>query len=294
MPVSNLYRRLGATSTDGTAATLLATLAAMPAEDPRRPATRREAIEAWLPLAQHLARRYADRGESADDLLHVAVVGLIKAVDRFDLSRRVDFPAFAIPTILGEIKRHFRDRTWAVRIPRHLQERWADIRLANSALAHRLGRAPTITDIAEHLGLSDEQVLDGIEGGRAYIATSLSTPIDDESGLELADTLAAPDQYDLTDNRIALHDALDRLDKRGREIVLLRFRDNLTQAEISERIGISQMHVSRLLAAAVSTLRTDLLGDGIGPGHIARTRATKRSTSIVARGLPRRTSRLPS
>jgi RNA polymerase sigma-B factor len=155
------------------AADLLDALAAMPAGHPSRAVLRDRAIEAWLPLARHLAHRYSGRGEPTDDLVQTATVGLIKAVDKFDPDRGVDFAGYAIPTIIGEIKRHFRDRTWSVRVPRRLQELRLAITEANSTLTHSLGRSPTVADIAAHLGVTEEDVLEGLEGARAYNATSL-------------------------------------------------------------------------------------------------------------------------
>ncbi|WP_203707973.1 sigma-70 family RNA polymerase sigma factor, partial [Asanoa iriomotensis] len=171
---------------------LLAALAAMPAGHPSRAALRDRTIEAWLPLANHLAHRYGGRGEPTDDLLQTAAVGLIKAVDKFDPSRGVDFAGYAIPTIVGELKRHFRDRTWDIRVPRRLQELRLAISEANSSLLQSLGRSPTVADIALHLKISEEEVLEGLEGARAYNAVSLSTPTGDgERGTELGDLLGS-------------------------------------------------------------------------------------------------------
>ena len=156
---------------------MLTTMASLPAHHPSRAPLRDQAIEAWLPLARHLAHRYSGRGEPTDDLIQTATVGLIKAVDKFDPDRGVDFAGYAIPTIIGEIKRHFRDRTWSVRVPRRLQELRLAITEANSTLTHTLGRSPTVADIAAHLGVTEEEVLEGLEGARAYNATTLSTPI---------------------------------------------------------------------------------------------------------------------
>ncbi|KHD73907.1 sigma-70 family RNA polymerase sigma factor, partial [Actinoplanes utahensis] len=147
----------------------------------------------WLPLARHLAHRYSGRGEPTDDLIQTATVGLIKAVDKFDPERGVDFAGYAIPTIIGEIKRHFRDRTWSVRVPRRLQELRLAITEANATLTHSLGRSPQVTDIATHLGITEEEVLEGLEGARAYNATSLSTPISADGTTELGDTLGGED-----------------------------------------------------------------------------------------------------
>jgi len=243
---------------------LLATLAGLPAEHPSRPALRDSAIEAWLPLARHLANRYSGRGEPTDDLIQTATVGLIKAVDKFDPDRGVDFAGYAIPTIIGEIKRHFRDRTWSVRVPRRLQELRLAITEANSTLTHSLGRSPTVADIATHLAITEEDVLEGLEGARAYNATSLSTPISADGSTELGDTLGDTDhEYELAETRVALGPALATLDEREQKILTLRFYGNLTQSQIADQIGISQMHVSRLLTKALTKLRGHLAGDEI-------------------------------
>ncbi|WP_194821563.1 SigB/SigF/SigG family RNA polymerase sigma factor [Micromonospora sp. S-DT3-3-22] len=245
----------GATADD-----LVATMAALPAGDPRRPALRERAIEAWLPLARHLARRYAGRGVQDDDLTQTAAVGLIKAVDHFDPARGVAFTGYAIPTVVGEIKRYFRDRTWSVRVPRRLQELRLAISEANGTLTHTLGRSPTVADIAAYLDLSEETILEGLEGARAYRATSLSTPVGTDSGMELADTLGSEDHdLELVEIHVALGPALAALPERERLILTLRFHGNLTQAEIAGRIGISQMHVSRLISRALATLRGRLV-----------------------------------
>src|SRR5690349_2660883 len=160
---------------DGASA-LIAAMTALPAGHPSRAGLRERAIEAWLPLARHLAGRYTGRGEPADDLQQVAVMGLIKAVDRFDADRGIEFAGFASPTIVGELKRHFRDRTWSIRVPRRLQELRLAIIAANSTLTHTLGRSPTAADVAAHLGISEEEVLEGLEGARAYTSASLSAP----------------------------------------------------------------------------------------------------------------------
>jgi RNA polymerase sigma-B factor len=247
---------------DAAASALAEAFAATDPAHPDRPLMRERVIEAWLPLAQHLTRRYTGRGEPADDLFQVAVVGLIKAVDRYDPSRGVDFAVFAIPTVLGEIKRHFRDRCWSVRVPRRLQELRLAITAANNDLTQALRRAPTVADVATHLNISEDEVLEGLEGGRAYAATSLSTPMSDGSNLELADTLGAEDGgFELTENLVSLRPALAKLGERQRAILSLRFSGNMSQSEIGEQLGISQMHVSRLLAQAVAALRSQLLND---------------------------------
>ena len=247
------------TATDSATELLLA-LAALPADHPRRPTLRERTIEAWLPLAQHLAHRYSGRGEPTDDLLQTAAVGLIKAVDKFDPDRGVDFAGYAIPTIIGELKRHFRDRTWDIRVPRRLQELRLAISEANSTLLQSLGRSPTVADIATHLKLTEEEILEGLEGARAYNAVSLSTPTGDgERTTELADLLGDDDnQYELAELRVALGPALATLDEREQKILTLRFYGNLTQSQIADHIGVSQMHVSRLLARALTKLRGEL------------------------------------
>ena len=238
---------------------LLAAMAAMPAGHPARPALRDRAVEAWLPLARHLANRYAGRGEPTDDLIQTATVGLIKAVDKFDPGFGVEFAGYAIPTIVGEIKRHFRDRTWAIRVPRRLQELRLAITAANNTLSHTLGRSPTVADVAEHLGITEEEVLEGLEGARAYSATSLSTPVGADGSTELGETLGGEDhEFELAEARIALGPAMASLSEREQTILSLRFYGNLTQTEIAERVGISQMHVSRLISRALLKLRGQL------------------------------------
>jgi RNA polymerase sigma-B factor len=243
---------------------LLTAMAALPADHPARARLRDRTIEAWLPLAQHLAHRYSGRGEPTDDLLQTASVGLIKAVDKFDPERGVDFAGYAIPTIIGELKRHFRDRTWDIRVPRRLQELRLSISEANSTLLQTLGRSPTVADIAAHLKTTEEEVLEGLEGARAYNAVSLSTPTGDgERGTELGDLLGSEDtSFELAELRVALGPALATLDEREQKILTLRFYGNLTQSQIADQIGVSQMHVSRLLARALTKLRGQL-GDSV-------------------------------
>lgn len=243
---------------------LIRALAGTSPADPARKELRGRAIEAWVPLARHLARRYVGRGEPADDLVQVAVVGLIKAVDRYDAGHGVDFAAFAIPTVLGELKRHFRDRAWAIRVPRRLQELRMAITAANNDLSHTLGRAPSVADIAARLGVSEEEVLEGLEGARAYSTTSLSTPVSgDGDAPELGDMFGTDDHgFELAELRIALGPAMATLTEREQTILSLRFYGNRTQTEIARQLGISQMHVSRLLTKALGRLRLLMDDDG--------------------------------
>jgi RNA polymerase sigma-B factor len=251
-------RRPGQTShvDDSTAAALLTEFVSADADDPNRPELRARVIRAFLPLARHLAVRYHGRGEPLDDLVQTATIGLINAVDRFDPGYGIDFVGYAVPTITGEIKRHFRDRTWSLRVPRSLQERRIALARATHTLTHRLRRSPTVAELAVELDISEEAVLEGLEGARAYHAVSLSTPTSADRTTELGDTLGdLDDEYERVELRTALGPALATLDEREQEIISLRFYGNFTQTQIAERIGISQMHVSRLLAKALAKLR---------------------------------------
>jgi RNA polymerase sigma-B factor len=247
------------TEADDHAVKLVLALVELPADHPGRSAARARAIEAWLPMAQRLTRRYAGRGEPFDDLLQTATIGLIKAIDGFDATRGNDFVSYAIPTVLGEIKRYFRDRTWSMRIPRRLQEMRMAINRAQAELNQTLNRSPTVADIAALLGVSEEAVLEGLEGGCAYRAVSLSTPVGGTSEFELSETLGADDHgYELTELRVAMPAALAVLNDREQRIIAMRFYGNQTQESIAAQIGVSQMHVSRLLAAALRKLREHL------------------------------------
>jgi len=244
---------------DRRAAELIEAFAALPATHDSRASLRAEAIQAWLPMAHRLARRYAGRGEPFDDLAQIAAVGLIKAVDRFDPHRGIEFAGYAIPTILGEIRRYFRDHSWSLRVPRRLQNLRMAIIGANEILTRTLSRAPTIADAAAFLGITEDEVLEGLEGARAYSTMSLSGAAFADGGLELGDILGLDDHgYDLVDLHLALGPALATLDERERRIVALRFYGGETQGQIAAEIGVSQMHVSRLLAKALARLRTHL------------------------------------
>jgi RNA polymerase sigma-B factor len=241
---------------------LAVTLVTTPRHDPSWSWRREHAITAWLPMARRLARRYTRRGEDLDDLTQVAVIGLIKAIDGFEPERGADFTGYAIPTILGELRRHFRDRMWNVRVPRRVQELNIAINKARGELIQTLCRAPTIADIATHLDIGEEEVIEGLEGGYAYRPALLSTPVSADSGAELGDTLGSPDPgFAMTDLQLALGPAMAHLTEREQKIVTLRFYGNLTQSQIGEQVGVSQMHVSRLLAQALAKLRSELGAD---------------------------------
>jgi RNA polymerase sigma-B factor len=223
----------------------------------RDPAARDALVERFLPLARQLARRYQRAEEPLDDLIQVASLGLVKAIDRFDTDREVAFSSYAVPTILGEIKRHFRDRTWSVRVPRDLQELSLKVDRAVVAMAKDLQRQPTVPELAEKLEVTEEQVLEAMEASSAYRATSLSAPRGGEDqGDTLGDTVGTEEQgYNLAENRATLDRLLQTITPREREVLRLRFEEDLTQAEIGERIGVSQMQVSRLIRQSVTRLR---------------------------------------
>jgi RNA polymerase sigma-B factor len=238
---------------------LLGELATLADDDPRRPAIRDELVTMHLPLVQHLARRYRDRGESLDDLVQVGTIGLIKSVDRFDVGRGVAFSTYATPTILGEIKRHFRDRTWAVRVPRRMQELQAQVTSRADELTRALNRAPTVRELAESIGVSQEDILDAMEARHAYATSSIDVERDDEGSSSIADRLGAEEPaFGAIEDRETLRPLLEQLPDRERRIVTLRFVNNMSQTQIAEELGISQMHVSRLLARALTELRHGL------------------------------------
>lgn len=222
---------------------------------------RDELVTHFLPVAQRLARRFRNRGESMEDLEQVATLGLINAVDRFDPDRGADFLSFAVPTVLGELRRHFRDATWSIRVPRRLKELHLAISGAVGELSQRLGRAPTPSEIAEHLELPREDVFAGLEVSLAQRSASLDEALQqgEQEGLSLGDTIGSEDpQLAAVDERESLHPLLDHLPERERKILVLRFVHNLTQTQIAEQVGVSQMHVSRLLSKTLTRLREGL------------------------------------
>jgi RNA polymerase sigma-B factor len=221
---------------------------------------RNELIEAHRSLASHLARRFANRGEPFDDLLQVAYLGMLKAVERFDPDRGLEFSTFATATVEGELKRHFRDRTWSIRVPRRPQE--LHLRLGNAVndLSQRLKRPPRVSELASELGVGEDDVLEAMEVGGAYRSASLDArPADNGETMTLESRLGAHDTgFDLAEHRVLLERLLEELPDRERTIVRLRFFEDMTQTEIAQEVGISQMHVSRLLARTLVQLRDRL------------------------------------
>ncbi len=234
----------------------------------RRPEDRAWLVERYLPLARHVAARYRGGSEPMEDLEQVASLALVKAIDRFDATRGTSFSSFAVPTISGELRRHFRDHTWALRVPRDLQELAVKVGKAEPALQLELGRVPTAAEVADHLGCSVEELLEARDAAGANRMSSLDAPVssDDDEGASLADVLGSDDeQLEHVERVLTVDSALESLDARAREILRLRFQEELTQAAIGERVGLSQMHVSRLIRQALATLRDAVEpGDGLG------------------------------
>jgi RNA polymerase sigma-B factor len=222
---------------------------------------RERLIEQYLPLVRSLARRYSYRGEQLEDLVQVGCIGLIKAIDRFDIDRGVELTTYATPNIIGEIKRHFRDKGWSVRVPRGLQE--LNVRLSRlvEELTVQLERSPTIPELAKAAGVDEEEVLEALETGQAYATLSLSAPTGGEEGDDL-DPLESLGQieheYEVSEDRAVLAPGLRILDERERRILQLRFFEGLTQSQIAQQVGISQMHVSRLIRRALEKIRDEI------------------------------------
>ncbi|MBS1692164.1 MAG: RNA polymerase sigma factor SigF [Actinobacteria bacterium] len=217
-------------------------------------------VERCLPLADHIARRFDGRGEPRDDLVQVARVGLVNAVIRFDVDAGSDFVSFAVPTIMGEVRRHFRDNSWSVKVPRRLKELHLRLGSATADLSQRLGRAPTPSELAAELGMDREEVVEGLVAGSSYNTLSIdSGGGGDDDAPAIADTLGDVDaSLDQIENREALRPLLESLPERERTVLVLRFFESMTQTQIAERVGISQMHVSRLLAKSLARLRDQL------------------------------------
>ena len=229
------------------------------------PAAREQLVERFLPLARQLARRYQRGGEQLDDLVQVASLGLLKAIDRFDPARETAFSSFAVPTILGELKRHFRDKGWSVRVPRDLQEMAVKVDRVADEMSRELGRAPTPGEIGERTGASQEQVLEAREASAAYRAVSLDRPRsdDEEDGDSYADAVGADDPgFRLAEDSATVDRLMRVLSEREREVLRLRFEEDLTQSEIGQRVGVSQMHVSRLIRQSIARLREEAAEPG--------------------------------
>ena len=229
--------------------------------DAERESARDALVHLHLPLVEHCARRFRNRGEPLEDLVQVGTIGLIKSVDRFDSDRGVEFSTYATPTIIGEIKRYFRDKGWAIRVPRRLQELRMQIGSATAELTQSLGRSPTPRELAEAIGCTVEEIVEGIESSNAYSTLSLDASDDGEEGgaASMLDAIGVDDEgLEHVEIRESIKPLLDRLEPREKKILLLRFFKNMTQSQIAEEIGVSQMHVSRLLNRTLEQLRTSL------------------------------------
>ncbi|HLG01839.1 MAG TPA: SigB/SigF/SigG family RNA polymerase sigma factor [Acidimicrobiia bacterium] len=223
----------------------------------RDPAVRDEIVKEYLGFAHGLSHRYARRGEPVEDLEQVAAMALVKAVDRFDPERGVKFTTFAAPTIIGELKRHFRDKGWAVQVPRRLQELYLELGKTAGRLSQELGRSPTVAELAGVVGASEEDVLEAMELGQtAYQGASLSQPTGDGEGTTIADRLVANDNpVEEASTNASLRSLLNRLPERERTILYLRYFEDMTQSDIADRVGLSQMHVSRLIRQSLTEMR---------------------------------------
>jgi RNA polymerase sigma-B factor len=225
---------------------------------------REQLIEQYMSLVRSLARRYSYRGEQLDDLVQIGAIGLIKAIDRFDLDRGVELTTYATPNIIGEIKRHFRDKGWSVRVPRGLQELNVQLSRLVEQLTVQLSRSPTIPELAKAAGVEEEEVLEALESGRAYTSLSLSAGSGggDEDDLDPLESLGTEEhQYEVSEDRAVLAPGFKALDERERRILQLRFFEGLTQSQIAQQVGISQMHVSRLIRRSLEKIRETIAED---------------------------------
>jgi RNA polymerase sigma-B factor len=225
---------------------------------------REQLIEQYMSLVRSLARRYSYRGEQLEDLVQIGAIGLIKAIDRFDLERGVELTTYATPNIIGEIKRHFRDKGWSVRVPRGLQELNVQLSRLVEQLTVQLGRSPTIAELAKASGSPEEEVLEALESGRAYSSLSLSSGGggDGEDDLDPLESIGTEEhQYEVSEDRAVLAPGFRVLDERERKILQLRFFDGLTQSQIAQQVGISQMHVSRLIRRSLEKIRDEIAAD---------------------------------
>jgi RNA polymerase sigma-B factor len=219
-------------------------------------AARDQALVELMPLVRALASRYAGRGEPLEDLVQVGALGLIKAVDRFDVDRGVEFSSYAVPTIVGEIRRHFRDKAWAMHVPRRLKELSVRLSRLLDELTSQLGRSPTVAELAVAAGVEEEDVVDALDSAQAYSTRSLQAAFDDETDDSLSDRLGVEERgYNTVEEGSLVSAGLDALDERERRIVELRFYEEMTQSQIAAELGISQMHVSRLLRRALGLMR---------------------------------------
>jgi RNA polymerase sigma-B factor len=224
-------------------------------------AAREQLIEQYMSLVRSLARRYSYRGEQLEDLVQIGAIGLIKAIDRFDLDRGVELTTYATPNIIGEIKRHFRDKGWSVRVPRGLQELNVQLSRLIEQLTVQLGRSPTISELAKAAGVEEEEVLEALESGRAYSSLSLSSGggQDDDGDLDPLESIGTEEhEYEVSEDRAVLEPGLRVLDDRERMILHLRFFKGLTQSQIAAQVGISQMHVSRLIRRSLEKIREEI------------------------------------
>jgi len=226
----------------------------------QRATARDSLVHLHLPLVEHCARRFRNRGEPFEDLVQVGTIGLIKSIDRFDTERGVEFSTYATPTIIGEIKRYFRDKGWAIRVPRRLQELRMQISATTAELTQSLGRSPTPRELAESIGCSVEEIIEGIESSNAYSTLSLDATDDsDDSSSSMLDAIGIEDEgLENVEVRESIKPLLEKLPAREKKILLLRFFKNMTQSQIAEEIGVSQMHVSRLLNRTLEQLRTSM------------------------------------
>jgi RNA polymerase sigma-B factor len=228
-------------------------------------AAREQLIEQYMSLVRSLARRYSYRGEQLEDLVQIGAIGLIKAIDRFDVNRGVELTAYATPNIIGEIKRHFRDRGWSVRVPRGLQELNIQLSRLIEQLTVQHGRSPTIAELAKSAEVSEEEVLEALESGRAYSSLSLSAGSaghDDDGEIDPLESLGTEEhQYEVSEDRAVLAPGFRVLDERERKILHLRFFEGLTQSQIAQQVGISQMHVSRLIRRSLEKIREEIAAE---------------------------------
>jgi RNA polymerase sigma-B factor len=256
MPTHNAYD-------DAHVEELLKELAATPEQDPRWEQIRSELVRIHIPLGRHVARRYTGHSEPREDIEQAAMLGLVKAINRYDPAHGARFIAFAMPTMVGEVKRHFRDHTWTMRMPRRLQELRLALRSARQDFIHENGRPPTIPEICALLGITEEEVIETLGANDAYQTISLDVPVSEgDDSASLGELIGNDDpQLETVLDRNALRPMLEDLPERERTILLYRFYGNKTQSEIADLLGISQMHVSRIISRTLTGLRDRLLQD---------------------------------